>query len=207
MSSVNRKLALAFITIFILQFFVPLSMIIRREIVLRTGDEYLFRARPVDPADPFRGRYVALSFDLDTFAIDDFSQWSRGEDVFAVLEIDHEGFAIISRLSRKPLEEPNYLKARISYVSYDRVEGTAPKGMEQLTDYDGNTYYLTPKVRLDFPFDRYYMEEGDAIKAETLYNKRMRSEDGTSHVTVRIKNGFAVLEELYIDNQPVHQLI
>lgn len=38
----------------------PLSMIVKRELVLKNGIPFRFKTIPQDPADPFRGRYVAL---------------------------------------------------------------------------------------------------------------------------------------------------
>src|SRR3546814_15739493 len=46
----------------VLQWALPASLAARSEYVLRNGARYYLRTAPVDPADAFRGRYVALQF-------------------------------------------------------------------------------------------------------------------------------------------------
>ena len=73
------------------------------------------------------------------------------------------------------------------------------------------------EVRLELPFDRYYMEETLAPEAERAYwdtirRQRRREDDAgppppQTFVTVRVKDGHAVLEELYIDDRPVREYL
>jgi uncharacterized membrane-anchored protein len=51
----------------LLQLGVVGRMIFHREDVLIHGREVKFVTRPVDPVDPFAGRYVALRFEAETF--------------------------------------------------------------------------------------------------------------------------------------------
>ena len=44
------------------QFYVPASMIMKHERVLRNGELFRFKTQPFDPADPFQGRYVRLRY-------------------------------------------------------------------------------------------------------------------------------------------------
>ena len=59
--------------------------------------------------------------------------------------------------------------------------------------------------RLHFPFDRYYMEEKAAPEAEAAY--RDNSEHQNAYASVRILNGHAAIEELYIDNKPIREFL
>jgi uncharacterized membrane-anchored protein len=45
------------------QWFVPAQMIYDQEQVLREGKTYHFKTAPIDPSDPFRGKYITLSFE------------------------------------------------------------------------------------------------------------------------------------------------
>ena len=60
-------------------------------------------------------------------------------------------------------------------------------------------------VTLQLPFDRYYMKESRAPEAERSYNRRAQGEK--AWVTVRIREGHAVLEELYIDGLPIREYL
>ena len=53
---------------------VPLQMIQQRETVLREGELFRFKTEPIDPADPFQGRYVWLQIE------DDFVPISKHSD-------------------------------------------------------------------------------------------------------------------------------
>lgn len=67
----NKKkiLLLSFFLVAVVQLYVPSKMIWDREEVLRTGTEYKFRTAPIDPTDPFRGKYITLRFDDNTVDI------------------------------------------------------------------------------------------------------------------------------------------
>jgi hypothetical protein len=80
--------------VFLAQWLVPVSMILGRERVLEKGTEVKFRVVPVDPYDPFRGRYVRINVQP---MIDERIEWpqdlKRGDEAFVLLEPDAEGFA------------------------------------------------------------------------------------------------------------------
>ena len=54
------------------------------------------------------------------------------------------------------------------------------------------------------PFNRYYMDEDLAPEAERAVWGGPRGRREAS-VTVRVRNGVGVLEELYIDEVPIHR--
>jgi len=84
----NRKTTLLSLMaiLAIVQLAVPLSMINQREMTLRDGILYKFRAAPVDPADAFRGRYVALRIEDENIVVPTNSCFTRGQKIFAILE-------------------------------------------------------------------------------------------------------------------------
>ena len=163
-----------------IQIAVPASMILRHEGTLADGSVYRFRCAPVDPVDPFRGRYVALAFEQSRFEGSVPDGLDPGSTAYATLEQDTEGFAVISSLEETEPREGDYLKVRIEWSS-DR------------------------STQVGFPFDRYYMEESLAPEAERAY--RDRTVGKQAWVTVRVRDGDAVLEELYLDGEPIREVL
>ena len=180
----NRKNTILslFAILVIIQLAVPLSMISQREMTLRTGTLYKFRTAPVAPADAFRGRYVALQIEGQNLAIPQSVSFTSGQKVCAILNEDTNGFAHISRLTA------------------DRPRGNASIPVTIRYVYGTN-------AQVQVPFDRYYMGENNAPKAEAAYRAHSRRTNHTTYVTVRVLDGFAVLEELYIDDIPIKEFL
>ena len=160
----------------------PVSMIVRREVTLREGRQWRFRTKPVDPYDAFRGRYVALRIAEDTAPIPKEVKLVRNQKVYTLLKEDEKGFAKITGVSVKRPPGDAYLQAKVSYVQ-------------------------GKKVHLRLPFNRYYMEEEKAPAAETAYRKHSQRKSRDAYITVRVKAGFAVVEELYVGGKPILEFI
>lgn len=171
-----------FAVLAIVQIFVPVYMIWHRETTLRDGRQFRFRTAPVDPYDAFRGRFVALQMQQNAAPIPDDEKLTFNQKVFAHLEEDSAGFA------------------RIVKVTSDRPTGDAYVQCRVSTMTDSLVY-------LQFPFDRYYMDEEDAPAAEAAYFAHSRREVQDVFVTVRVKEGFAVVEELYITGMPIREFL
>jgi hypothetical protein len=66
---------------------------------------------------------------------------------------------------------------------------------------------------IEYPFDRYYMNEDAAPEAERIYAAQARRpamDDEPSrddYVVVRIRDGDGVIEQLYLRAQPVEELL
>jgi uncharacterized membrane-anchored protein len=185
----NPKILFALYTaLAIVQLGVPAGQIWRHEDVLRNGVIYKLRTAPVDPYDAFRGRYVALNY-ADTVAPPRSGEnLAPQSTAYVALRKDKDGFAQFSELSATPPVEGDYL--RVEYL-YSRDAGTT-----------GAHFRL--------PFNRYYMEESKAPRAETAYWKhgnRRNQKDNTTYVTVRIKNGRGVIENLFIQDKPILEFL
>src|SRR5690349_10539223 len=131
-----------FVIMCLAQLFVPFKMIWDSESVANYGTAYKFETQPIDPSDPFRGKYITLRFLADH--VEDTTSWNSGEPVNVVFKTDSLGFAAIDHLTRDVPQGP-YLRSTITYVD---------------SEYD---------VHIDLPFDRYYMEESKAAPAEKAY--------------------------------------
>lgn len=174
----NRKfLFIAFILVAIIQLGVPAKMIWDKENVLKSGKEFKFETAPVDPTDPFRGKYIALNYKENTYSSDDSSTWKEGDNIYVILKTNAEGFAVIDRVSKdKPAGDSDFVKAKIQSISGLRSN----------------------KITLAYPFDRFYMEESKAYEAEQVYNNTQRSSEEPTYALVHIKNGQAVLNDVVI---------
>lgn len=51
-----------FLIVAVAQLFVPLQMIYNQEDIINTGKIVKFQCEPIDPNDPFRGKYITLNF-------------------------------------------------------------------------------------------------------------------------------------------------
>ena len=164
---------IGFILMCIAQLFIPSKMIMDQENVLTTGTEYIFRTRPVDPNDPFRGKYITLDFQDNTFPIENNEGWDRQEKIYAHLTTDAGGFAKIKNVTKTEPAGSEYISATVQYVNARN-----------------DSYELV----IDFPFDRYYMEESKAKPAEETYREANRDTTQITYALVHVKNGEAVFK-------------
>ena len=179
----NRRLIIGlFLCVALAQVGVPLSMILRRELVLTQGAYFKFETAPVDPYDAFRGRYVALAIKEDNVPAITDARLSQGQRVFALIGLDGRGFAKLSSAVTARPRGKDYIQARVRYVS----EG---------------------KLYLDLPIDRYYMEEGAAPMAETVYREHVSRDKQDAYAAVRVKDGFAVIAGLYVGGQKIEDAV
>jgi len=171
---------LLFAIMCIAQLAVPGKMIWDSEWVAHHGTPYKFQTRPVDPSDPFRGKYITLQFLADH--VYDTASWTSGESVNVVFTADSSGFATIERITREKPQGP-YLHTTITYVD---------SGYE---------------VHIDLPFDRFYMEESKATPAEHVYSDAARDTARVCYGLVRIDEGRAVITDVMINDRSIKDLV
>lgn len=174
------------------QFAILGSMIHSRERVLREGEAFRFRTRPIDPADPFQGRYVSLGFE------NDFVPAHSGETaslryrapIYASIETGEDGFARFSAWSRAKPAKGAFLKTR--YLGEKTRWDQAGKRSE------------SQGIRIDIPFGRFYMDEAKAPRAEAAARDATR---GTNcWAVVRVLNGQSVVEDVIARGQSLRDL-
>ena len=183
----NKKILwIGFVLMLLLQLWAPAAMIFDRESVLKNGRSFKFRSAPVDPNDPFRGKYIVLRFEAATYRPPTPGQWEAGEKVFVQVKEDSAGFARIAALHKKMPEPANdIIEATIDYVGYDSSK----------------------EVFIEWPFKRFYMEESKAYPAELAYNKAAADTAQKTFALVKVKQGTAVLENVYINEHPISYYI
>lgn len=172
------------------QWYAPLSMVFDSQSTVDDGVEYKFKTAPVDPSDPFRGKYITLAFDAETYHPADTAEAHFPEqvDVFALLSTDSLGYAKIVHLSQEPPTEGlDYITTEIYYVYRDADN--------------------KPIVSLNFPFKRYYLEESKASEAEKLYWATGRDTTAVCYAKVSVYEGKSTLTDVMIGDKSIVDII
>ncbi|MGJ8590915.1 MAG: GDYXXLXY domain-containing protein [Aquaticitalea sp.] len=177
-------LFLLFIVVAIAQLFVPAQMIFNLERTIEEGTSYKFKTQPIDPSDPFKGKYIRLNFEINSFATTD-TIWNRNDEIYISLKNDSLGFAAVQRIDLEAPATGDYVKAKVDW--YDFHEKT---------------------VNFTFPFDEFYMNEYKAYDAEIAHRKAQRDSDvNNTYALVYVKDGEAVLEDVFIDDIPIAEYV
>lgn len=164
----------------LLQWLVPLSLIVGREQVIRNGTEVRMVVVPIDPSDPFRGRYVRINPQPEgSGEVVLPAGLKRGQTAYAVLTTDERGYARLERIVEARPESGLSLKGLV------RSPGSST---------------------LDFGLDRYYLNEKLAPAAEALLRDRLQTESEVA-VTIRLYKGRGVITGLTVDDQPVETVL
>jgi uncharacterized membrane-anchored protein len=171
------------------------------ESTLKSGTLYRIRTIAVDPADAFRGRYVAVRPSI-TIArpiapeteqlLQQIQGAGRG---YVVLATDAEGFARAAQIVATPPPQGDYLEIVSAWQQWN--QGTQPGTEATFAGYN-----------IAFSFDRYYMNEAAAPAAERRYGEAMRRNAVTkAWLAVRVRNGIGVIEGLFIDGRPIEEVV
>ena len=166
-----------------------LFQVMHYERILKEGDVFYFKVLPLDPYDPFRGRYVTLRFENAIKA--PLAEGEKKEEQlkgYAILEHKEKGDGIKEIRLIKP-QSGSFLEVDIRSLNYTTTK--------QKEDAPNLVYF-------SLPFDRFYMREDIAPKAEQVLRQR-------SGVTVlaklRVLEGKGVIEDLMVGETPLSQFV
>ncbi|RZJ70691.1 GDYXXLXY domain-containing protein [Flavobacterium sp.] len=181
----SNKWFIALAIAFVAQLFVPAQMIFERESIIDEGTAFKFKTAPIDPSDPFRGKYVYLNFELDEIHRPDSKKWADQTQAYVVLGEDENGFAKAIGLSASA--EKNSVKARIIANNYD------------------------DQIRIILPFDHFYMDEFKAPAAEKAYTRAtivqaLPESSSVCYAVVSVKDGEAVVTDVMIDGKSIREI-
>ncbi|MEP2935874.1 MAG: GDYXXLXY domain-containing protein [Gilvibacter sp.] len=182
-------ITIGFVAMLLLQLGLPSKMIFDQKQALEVGTPYKFKTQPIDPTDPFRGKYVALNYELDTFKTTD-TTYIRGQEIYVYIAADSSGYAQASQVSHSKLKtDQDFVMAEVNWSN-----GT--------------------EVYFELPFNRLYMEEGKAFEAETAYsnaNPRTWQQrdipDSECYALVYINGGTVRLEDVFIDEMSLREVV
>jgi len=172
----------AFFVLIAAQLYVPASMIFEREKVIERGEVFLFETAPIDPRDPFRGQYIRLNFEEDSYVPADISRFEYEQKVYVHLQKNNDNVAEVIGLSLNKPTNKNYLEVSISNISNDRV------------------YF-------EYPFDRFYMEETKAPKAENALRQRTPGQRKKAYAKVHVWQGNSVISDVLIEGKSIKAIV
>lgn len=173
------------IIVFLAQLAFPVKMIIDSESVLISGKEFKFLLEPVDPYDPFRGKFITLRYFADEFYPSEKRKWESKENIYVHLTTDSAGFAKIFKITSEcPEDNIDYVKAKVDY------------------------YYPESNLMvIKYPFESFYMEESKAKGAEDAYRNVVRDRVKIAYGKVYIKDGRSVLKDVILDEVPIREYV
>lgn len=173
-----------FIVVALAQLTIPAQMIFNQEGILKNGTAFKFKTEPIDPSDPFKGKYIYLNYDVRSVASNDTS-WSRQEDIYVTIKNDSLGFVKAETVTREIPKTGNYVKAKVDW--YNNREGM---------------------LFFTFPFNEFYMNETKAYDAEVAHQEAQRdSIPNNTYALVFVRNGEAVLDNVFIDDIPIADFV
>ena len=159
-------------------------MIYNQEDILNSGKIVKFQCEPIDPNDPFRWKYITINFKENEIKVKSSKDWYSNETVFAKIITSKDGFAKIQSISKtEPTDNSTYLKLKVDYVN------------------DNENI-----IHLDFPFNRFYMNEYKAKNAEKVYAESTIDATKIAYALVATKNGEAAIKDVLIDNISIKEL-
>jgi len=165
----------------IAQWAVPLAQIRAHEQTLAQGTLIKLKCAAPDPYDPLRGRFLAVRPEQRDATLPEGMKVERGMHVFATLTTGADGLATITHVSLTPPASGDFIRLKTGYV-YDR------------------------KATIQWPFDRFYINEKLAPEADKWFAENIRGTKGII-AEVRVLDGHAVLADLSLDGRPFREIL
>jgi uncharacterized membrane-anchored protein len=186
--AMNNKITFALFAVMLLaQWLVPSKLIYDSEKTSALGTTFKFRIRPVDPYDPFRGKYITLNFEDDQAVRDTLEDFVNDQSAFVLVEEDSMGIAKVKNVSNTIFLDGNYFEATVNYST--RLGGDSLQS-----------------VSLNFPFNKFFLEETVAPEAEVAYSET-RNDTIPAFALVSILDGKAVLRDVIIRDSSIADVV
>ena len=180
----TKYIIILFVILAAVQLWIPAQMISHRESILNEGEAFKFKTEPIDPSDPFKGKYIYLNYEIDNFKTID-SGWKRTNDIYISIANDSLGFAKAIAIDKDIPETGIYVAAKVDWYNSHKKE-----------------------VSFTFPFNEFYMEETKAYDAEIAHRNAQRdSLPNNTYAQVYVKNGEAVLDNVFINDIPIADFV
>ncbi|MGV3706059.1 MAG: GDYXXLXY domain-containing protein [Arcticibacter sp.] len=176
----------AFLVLCLVQLYAPVSMIVKHNAVLTKGKLFRFKVAPLDPNDPFRGKYITLRYEVNSVKVKNVNEFLGNTNAFVILRTDSNGYAMIENIS---LQRPN---GPVDYVEVHAY----------VINVDDKSI-----VHVEFPFQRFYMEETKAVGAEKMFLQTLRRPGASTVALVYVREGAAVLQDVLINEKSVNKLL
>ncbi len=167
------------------QWLLPLSGVWQHEQVIARGVPVRIRCAAPDPYDPLRGRYLAVRPEQGRLPKPVGMPNQGAVPAWATLVEGADGLSRIESLSLDPVSGPTVVRLVASRQRWNREDET---------------------VFVEWPFDRFYLNERLAPDADQLIAKRFRDGKEQPVAEIRLLDGRAVLTDVLIDGVSVREL-
>ncbi|MBT8219133.1 MAG: GDYXXLXY domain-containing protein [Bacteroidia bacterium] len=174
-----RKIIFSIYAVGLLAF--PLMTVWNQQSIFDDGSIYKFKCAPIDPNDIFRGKYVQLGFD-NNFIPKSTLSIDIGQTVYGRIAIDQAGYAFVTEIANVPFGKETYLELQ-------------------------NVQDQGDIIRFDYPFNRLYMNEEKAPKAEELFRDELSNTDAEIYARVYITEGRFLLDDVFVNEMTLKQLV
>ncbi len=188
----NKQTILSLFIIYVVAFSIFLgNHIYAQHEIMTKGKTFIFKARPVDPYDYFRGRYIII--DIKTPLIADeknqkFHSW-RKKRYYAKIAINEDGFAKFTEISKDLPKENSEEWVRI-YARFSNRGNNNKKGYEvSLID------------------NRFYLNEEIAPAVDDLYSTTLRNNNKACTIEVKAFKNQLRIKEVYINKIPITKYV
>jgi len=163
------------------QWLIPISGIMQHEQTLAKGTLFKLKCSAPDPYDPLRGRFLAVRPEQREVTVPAGLKLQNGMHFYATLTTATDGLACITSLSLTPPTSGDFIRLKSGYV-------------------------YSEKTHIEWPFDRFYINEKLAPEADKWFTENIRSAKGIL-AEVRVLNGRAVLADLSFDGKPLREIL
>ena len=165
----------------IAQWAAPLSQIWTREQVLAQGTLIKLKCTAPDPYDPLRGRYLAVRPEQGEATPPKGMNIARGTPVYVTLGTGADGLTTLQNIVLEPPASGDYVQLKTGYTYGARMV-------------------------VEWPFDRFYVNEMLAPEADKWFAENLRTAKGII-AEVRVLKGKAVLADLSFDGKPLREIL
>lgn len=180
----RRTLRLALLAlVFVAQLGYPAYLLARHERTLAAGETLRFACRMTDAAVALRGHYIVLDCPPLCVSTPPGQRFLSGDPIYVGFARDETGPARPVTVSRERPDQGTYLRTRAA--GWSEAKGVA----------------------IDLPFRRYYLGEDLAAVAAQSFAASGDNVELEARIDVRVRNGRAVLEELYLGGLPVREYL
>jgi uncharacterized membrane-anchored protein len=177
---------------------IPAYIVGSSENILANGKLYKFRMEGRDPFDFLRGNYLTVRLDTRNIPTEK-SDWKAGEEVYLRIAEDEEGFAYFDKALKEPPKKGDYMVSRVVrwWDSRSSSRGFSLFGRRSRKEP------VTVSAEMPNNLNKYFVNEDHALDGEYLLN----SNRNRSYVGVRVKNGNVRLQDIYIGEVKIQDIL
>jgi hypothetical protein len=173
------------------QWLLPLASIRAREEVIAKGAVIRIAVTAPDPFDPLRGRYLRVRpKESEVLLPTELLHLRVGKKVWVRLKEGPDGLHHLGEVALAQSAEGNDLQMKLGHALRRNGESVPDKR----------------RSSVNWPFDRFYVNEKLAPKADAWLRENTRGEK-TVVAELRLLNGIAVLMDLSIDGRSFREIL